>query len=191
MKSTQYEYKISDNNYYTLDIRPKEPGQRLNLKIFHTLNDTRVEVPSHQLPPEIFKAIHAISEGHSQKLFQPTQKRVRTNSLKIDLKLCHPDLISPKSEQPSPSNGFFKSSQRFINSHKNFLIAGTFAIGIGTGIGLTMAFFDDFVSAALISNVFLLALFASLLALVSLFATHYIQSSAHNMAKEMPAQIIK
>jgi hypothetical protein len=190
MKSTHYEYKISDNNYYTLDMTSKETGKRLDLKIFHTLNDTRIEVALHQLPPEIFKAILAISEGHSQKLFQPTQKRVRTNSLKIDLKLCHPELLSPNPQQPSPSNGFFKSSQRFIANHKNFLIAGTFAMSIGTGIGLTMAFFDDFVSAALISNVFLLALLASLVVLVSLFASHYIQSSAHNVGKEMPTQKI-
>jgi|LauGreDrversion4_2_1035121.scaffolds.fasta_scaffold54302_1 hypothetical protein len=190
MKSTQYEHKILDNNYYTLDIRIKEPGQRLNLKIFHTLNDTRIEIPFHQLPPEIFKAVVAISEGHSQTLFQPTQKRVHTNSLKIDLKRCHPDLIPPKSEQPTPSHGFFKSGQQFIFNHKKLLIAGSLAVGIGTGIGLTIAFFDDFVSAALISNVFLLALLASLVVLVSLFASHYIQSSAHNVGKEMPTQKI-
>ena len=186
MKSTQYIYKKSETDYYILDIPMKESEKIVKIRIFHTLNHTKSEIKSNQLPYDIYQAAHSLSLGYPQTLFQPYKKREMVKSLKIDTAaLQHHQLPIQSTQEYSSTVRFFQSCKKFITEHKNLLIAGTFSAGIGLGIGLTMAFFDDFVSASLISNLFLLGLLASLLVLVTLFASQYVQSSAHDLPKEI------
>lgn len=158
-----------DGVSYILSVNPENDDITLS-RSFH--KKTFVE----EIPKDISVDINKIIEG---KFSSDNQFRLISPQTKPKPARHEPPALS-LNETPTTQPiatitqlNFFQSSQKFISDYKNLLIAASLSGTIGAGIGLTLTYYDQIVSASMISNTLLLGLLAGLITLIYLVAHEY------------------
>ena len=167
MPLQRYEYK-NQENYFQLTVQDTE-----------TFTLTGKVNP--QIPEDILKDIILILtqnyKSETNKFRKIESPPIKPTATPKSSSLGGPpppiSLSTTNHAKKDASLSFFQSTKKFISDHKKLIIAATLSGAIGAGIGLTLTFYDQIVSANVITNSLLLGLLAGLLTLIYFVVTEY------------------
>jgi hypothetical protein len=165
MPSQRYEYKNQENNF--------------QLTVQDTETFTLTGKVNPQIPEDILKDINLILtqnyKSETNKFRKIESPPIKPTATPKPLSLGPPSisLSTTNHAKKDASLSFFQSTKKFISDHKKLIIAATLSGTIGAGIGLTLTFYDQIVSANVITNSLLLGLLAGLLTLIYFVVTEY------------------